>query len=95
MWWCKPVIPALGKMRKEDKKFASLGDVARQCLKKKKNVLCLLGPHLKGAADESHLGLWYYNSSCCQNAICPYSPISHQHLSVNWSVALTPGGQLI
>jgi hypothetical protein len=37
VWWCTPVIPALGKLRQEDCEFqASLDYTVRSCLKKKK-----------------------------------------------------------
>jgi hypothetical protein len=37
VWWYTPVIPALGKLRKEDHEFeASLGYIARAVSKKKK-----------------------------------------------------------
>lgn len=37
VWFCTPVMPALGRLRQEDHKFeASLGDIARVCQKKKK-----------------------------------------------------------
>jgi hypothetical protein len=36
VWWCTPVIPAFGRLRQEDHEFkASLGHIARLCLKKK------------------------------------------------------------
>jgi hypothetical protein len=38
-WWHTPIIPALRRLLEEDLKFkASLGYVARPCLKKKKNL---------------------------------------------------------
>jgi hypothetical protein len=37
VWWYMPVIPALGRCKQEDCEFeASLGCIARHCLKKRK-----------------------------------------------------------
>jgi hypothetical protein len=39
-WWFMPIIPALGRLRKEDRKFeVSLGYLARPCLKKEYGLL--------------------------------------------------------
>jgi hypothetical protein len=36
VWWCMPVIPALGQPRKDLELEASLGYTVRSCLKKNK-----------------------------------------------------------
>jgi hypothetical protein len=38
MWWCIPVIPALGRLRQEDHEFeVTMGYTVRLCLKNSKN----------------------------------------------------------
>jgi hypothetical protein len=40
VWWCTPVIPALGRLRQENYKFkVSLGYTERICLKKPKDKI--------------------------------------------------------
>jgi hypothetical protein len=39
VWWCTPVLPALGRLRQEDCEFwASVSYIERFCLKAKKKI---------------------------------------------------------
>lgn len=53
-WWCKPVIPALGKLRRNCKFGTSLGYVLRHFLNKQTNI-----PHAQPLIGEQGFLSWH------------------------------------